>query len=109
MHYPPEKMGTDLLLAVSQVVRRLPDVAGADAPARRAVVGQDVDVVGAEPGLLAGGMVGVAEPVRARQATAQLLRLLDVGHRAVAQARREDPLAAGKENGVLALSEAEQP
>ena len=60
------------LLAVSQVIQRLPDVAGADAPPRWAVVGQHVDVVGAEPGLLAGGVVGVAEPVRARQPPACL-------------------------------------
>ncbi len=63
MHYPPEKMGANPLLALPQVIQRLPDVAGADAPARRAVVGQHVDVVGAEPGLLTGRVVGVAEPV----------------------------------------------
>ncbi len=97
-----------LLLALSQMIHRLPDVTGADGAALGAVVGQHVDIVGAEPGLLSGDVVGVAEPVRARQTPASLLRLLDVGHRAVAKPCRKDPLATGEEDCVPPPDETEQ-
>ena len=57
MQYPPEKLGADLRLALSQMIHRPTDVSGADSAARGAVVGQDVDLVRAEPSLSAGNTI----------------------------------------------------